>query len=130
MEKEIHEQPESLANTMRGRVNFASGEVKLGGVQAHLAEIKRCRRLILIACGTSYHSGVAVCLCASRSPSGPPPPPPPLALDALTLELPLPNRTQLSSTGFFKSPYTYSYSATARTSVGRVRVQNTEYRRQ
>lgn len=60
MEKEIHEQPESLVNTMRGRVNLATGEVKLGGVQAHLAEIKRCRRLILIACGTSYHSGVAV----------------------------------------------------------------------
>lgn len=32
----------------------------LGGLKDHIKEIQRCRRLILIACGTSYHAGVAV----------------------------------------------------------------------
>lgn len=34
--------------------------VILGGLKDHIKEIQRCRRLILIACGTSYHAGVAV----------------------------------------------------------------------
>ncbi|CAH2274754.1 glutamine--fructose-6-phosphate aminotransferase [isomerizing] 1 isoform X2 [Pelobates cultripes] len=59
MQKEIFEQPESVVNTMRGRVNFDDLTVNLGGLKDHLKEIQRCRRLILIACGTSYHAGVA-----------------------------------------------------------------------
>ncbi|XP_062913055.1 glutamine--fructose-6-phosphate aminotransferase [isomerizing] 1-like [Mobula hypostoma] len=59
MQKEIFEQPESVLNTMRGRVNFDEYTVILGGLQDHIKEILRCRRLILIACGTSYHAGVA-----------------------------------------------------------------------
>ncbi|KAM5172511.1 glutamine--fructose-6-phosphate aminotransferase [isomerizing] 1 isoform 1-T1 [Mantella aurantiaca] len=59
MQKEIFEQPESVVNTMRGRVNFDDMTVNLGGLKDHLKEIQRCRRLILIACGTSYHAGVA-----------------------------------------------------------------------
>ncbi|XP_063304712.1 glutamine--fructose-6-phosphate aminotransferase [isomerizing] 1 isoform X1 [Pelobates fuscus] len=59
MQKEIFEQPESVVNTMRGRVNFDDLTVTLGGLKDHLKEIQRCRRLILIACGTSYHAGVA-----------------------------------------------------------------------
>lgn len=59
MQKEIFEQPESVVNTMRGRVNFATRKVVLGGVKDYVHEIRRCRRLILIACGTSYHSAVA-----------------------------------------------------------------------
>ncbi|KAJ3604221.1 hypothetical protein NHX12_028962 [Muraenolepis orangiensis] len=59
MQKEIFEQPESVFNTMRGRVNFADNTVTLGGLKDHIKEIQRCRRLILIACGTSYHAGVA-----------------------------------------------------------------------
>ncbi|XP_056427391.1 glutamine--fructose-6-phosphate aminotransferase [isomerizing] 1 isoform X2 [Hyla sarda] len=59
MQKEIFEQPESVVNTMRGRVNFDDLTVILGGLKDHLKEIQRCRRLILIACGTSYHAGVA-----------------------------------------------------------------------
>uniref|UniRef100_A0A4W3HG99 glutamine--fructose-6-phosphate transaminase (isomerizing) n=1 Tax=Callorhinchus milii TaxID=7868 RepID=A0A4W3HG99_CALMI len=66
MQKEIFEQPESVFNTMRGRVNFQSNRdylefelVLLGGLKDHLKEIKRCRRLILIGCGTSYHAGMA-----------------------------------------------------------------------
>ncbi|KAJ2946305.1 hypothetical protein O0L34_g12341 [Tuta absoluta] len=59
MQKEIFEQPESIVNTMRGRLNFADGAVILGGIKDYIPEIKRCRRLMLIGCGTSYHSAVA-----------------------------------------------------------------------
>ncbi|XP_059681230.1 glutamine--fructose-6-phosphate aminotransferase [isomerizing] 2 isoform X1 [Gavia stellata] len=59
MQKEIFEQPESVVNTMRGRVNFESSTVLLGGLKDHLKEIRRCRRLIIIGCGTSYHAAVA-----------------------------------------------------------------------
>uniref|UniRef100_A0A2K6FII1 glutamine--fructose-6-phosphate transaminase (isomerizing) n=1 Tax=Propithecus coquereli TaxID=379532 RepID=A0A2K6FII1_PROCO len=59
MQKEIFEQPESVFNTMRGRVNFESNTVLLGGLKDHLKEIRRCRRLIVIGCGTSYHAAVA-----------------------------------------------------------------------
>ncbi|XP_050511347.1 glutamine--fructose-6-phosphate aminotransferase [isomerizing] 2 isoform X5 [Diabrotica virgifera virgifera] len=59
MQKEIFEQPESVINTMRGRVNFENGTVTLGGIKDYIPEVKRCRRLMLIGCGTSYHSAIA-----------------------------------------------------------------------
>ncbi|KAK3713992.1 hypothetical protein QZH41_018778 [Actinostola sp. cb2023] len=59
MQKEIFEQPESVVNTMRGRVNFEENSVLLGGLKTHMSTIRRCRRVILIACGTSFHSAVA-----------------------------------------------------------------------
>ncbi|XP_059488998.1 glutamine--fructose-6-phosphate aminotransferase [isomerizing] 2-like isoform X3 [Neocloeon triangulifer] len=59
MQKEIFEQPESVVNTMRGRMNFEGQSIILGGIKDYIPEIKRCRRLMLIACGTSYHSAVA-----------------------------------------------------------------------
>lgn len=59
MQKEIFEQPESVVNTMRGRVNFEENTVTLGGIKEFMSEIKRCRRLLFIACGTSYHSAIA-----------------------------------------------------------------------
>ncbi|XP_018571073.1 glutamine--fructose-6-phosphate aminotransferase [isomerizing] 2 isoform X2 [Anoplophora glabripennis] len=59
MQKEIFEQPDSVINTMRGRVNFETGNVVLGGIKDYIPEIKRCRRLMLIGCGTSYHSAIA-----------------------------------------------------------------------
>lgn len=59
MQKEIFEQPESVVNTMRGRVNFQSQTVILGGIKDYIPEIRRCRRLMLIGCGTSYHSAIA-----------------------------------------------------------------------
>lgn len=60
MQKEIYEQPESVVNTMRGRVNFDTRKVTLGGLKAYLATIRRCRRIVFIACGTSFHSCLAV----------------------------------------------------------------------
>ncbi|XP_014285481.1 glutamine--fructose-6-phosphate aminotransferase [isomerizing] 2 isoform X2 [Halyomorpha halys] len=59
MQKEIFEQPESVVNTMRGRVNFETKNVILGGIKEYIPEIRRCRRLMLIGCGTSYHSAIA-----------------------------------------------------------------------
>uniref|UniRef100_A0A8C9YH30 Glutamine--fructose-6-phosphate aminotransferase [isomerizing] 1 n=1 Tax=Sander lucioperca TaxID=283035 RepID=A0A8C9YH30_SANLU len=59
MQKEIFEQPESVVNTMRGRICFDTNTVLLGGLKDHLKEIKRCRRLIVIGCGTSFHAAVA-----------------------------------------------------------------------
>merc|ERR1712117_471942 len=59
MQKEIFEQPESVVNTMRGRINFEEENVTLGGIKDYVGEIKRCRRLLLIGCGTSYHSAIA-----------------------------------------------------------------------
>ncbi|XP_017848753.1 glutamine--fructose-6-phosphate aminotransferase [isomerizing] 2 isoform X4 [Drosophila busckii] len=59
MQKEIFEQPDSVVNTMRGRVRFDGQSIVLGGIKDYIPEIKRCRRLMLIGCGTSYHSAVA-----------------------------------------------------------------------
>ncbi|KAG0272751.1 glutamine--fructose-6-phosphate transaminase (isomerizing) [Linnemannia exigua] len=57
--EEIYEQPESVVNTMRGRVNFDTHKVTLGGLKTYLPTIRRCRRIVFIACGTSYHSALA-----------------------------------------------------------------------
>ncbi|CAK5013810.1 unnamed protein product [Meloidogyne enterolobii] len=59
MQKEIFEQPESVVNTMRGRVLHESGSIVLGGIKTFMNDIRRCRRLIMIACGTSYNSALA-----------------------------------------------------------------------
>jgi len=59
MQKEIYEQPESVVNTMRGRVNFDTHKVTLGGLKSYLPTIRRCRRIVFVACGTSYHSCLA-----------------------------------------------------------------------
>ncbi|KAJ3284000.1 glutamine--fructose-6-phosphate transaminase (isomerizing) [Borealophlyctis nickersoniae] len=59
MLKEIFEQPESVVNTMRGRINFDDHTVTLGGLRSHIANIRRSRRIIFCACGTSFHSCVA-----------------------------------------------------------------------
>jgi len=59
MQKEIYEQPDSVINTMRGRINFDNHKVTLGGLKVYLPTIRRCRRLVFLACGTSYHSCVA-----------------------------------------------------------------------
>lgn len=60
MQKEIFEQPESVINAMRGRLDTQGKKVILGGLRQYTNTIRRCRRLIFIACGTSYHSCMAV----------------------------------------------------------------------
>jgi len=59
MLKEIFEQAETVVNTMRGRVNFEKNQIKLGGIENFVPDIRNSRRIIFIACGTSYHSAVA-----------------------------------------------------------------------
>jgi len=59
MLKEIFEQPDTVVNTMRGRVNFEKNKIKLGGIENFVQDIRNSRRIIFIACGTSYHSAVA-----------------------------------------------------------------------
>src|SRR5258706_8367056 len=59
MQKGIHEQPESVVNTMHRRINFDSNKVTLGGLRAYLPIIRRGRHIVFIACGTSYHSCLA-----------------------------------------------------------------------
>ncbi|CAN6997927.1 hypothetical protein Bca4012_004742 [Brassica carinata] len=64
MQKEIHEQPESLTTTMRGRLIRGGGSRKpktvlLGGLKDHLKTIRRSRRIVFIGCGTSYNAALA-----------------------------------------------------------------------
>ncbi|KAE8126188.1 hypothetical protein FH972_020929 [Carpinus fangiana] len=63
MQKEIHEQPESLKTTMRGRlIRGGSSKAKtvlLGGLKDHLKTIRRSRRIVFIGCGTSYNAALA-----------------------------------------------------------------------
>jgi glucosamine--fructose-6-phosphate aminotransferase (isomerizing) len=70
MQKEIYEQPESVVNTMRGRINFDDHTVSLSGLKNHLQTIHRCRRVVFIACGTSFHSCLAVSLYNLHLDSG------------------------------------------------------------
>ncbi|MGD1045823.1 MAG: glutamine--fructose-6-phosphate transaminase (isomerizing) [Bacteroidota bacterium] len=58
MLKEIHEQSESIRNAMRGRLLEEEGNVKLGGLDAVFGRIVRAPRLILAACGTSWHAAL------------------------------------------------------------------------
>ncbi|KAF2405505.1 glucosamine-fructose-6-phosphate aminotransferase [Trichodelitschia bisporula] len=60
MQKEIFEQPESVINAMRGRLDVENKRVTLGGLRQYISTIRRCRRIIFIACGTSFHSCMAV----------------------------------------------------------------------
>jgi len=60
MLKEIFEQPESVVNTMRGRVDFKNRSIRLGGVMDYVDVIRRARRLVFVACGTSFNAALAV----------------------------------------------------------------------
>ena len=56
MAKEIFEQPESLRNCMRGRIDLDEDRVVLGGLSAVARELIRSKRIILTACGTAWHA--------------------------------------------------------------------------
>lgn len=58
MLKEIHEQPNSVADTMRGRVNPQSKTITLGGIADVMPRLVEAKRIIVVACGTSYHAGL------------------------------------------------------------------------
>lgn len=58
MLKEIYQQPSSVSDCMRGRVNAQDGWLRLGGLEEHKDRLKQARRLIIIGCGTSWHAGL------------------------------------------------------------------------
>jgi glucosamine--fructose-6-phosphate aminotransferase (isomerizing) len=58
MLKEIMEQPRSIADSMRGRFNIETGEVTLGGLASVKDKLRDARRLLIVACGTSWHAGL------------------------------------------------------------------------
>lgn len=58
MHKEIFEQPISIADCMRGRLNAKSGELVLGGIRNYAKALENAERIIIIACGTSWHAGL------------------------------------------------------------------------
>ncbi len=58
MLKEIHEQPQSLRNVMRGRIEGNNGSVRLGGLKVYEKELARAKRIVIVACGTSWHAGL------------------------------------------------------------------------
>ena len=58
MLKEIFEQPRSIMDCMRGRLNIKNGTVTLGGIKDYENKIVNAKRLIIVACGTSWHAGI------------------------------------------------------------------------
>jgi len=58
MLKEIHEQPETIRNAMRGRLLQEEGTAKLGGLRDVIDKLRNARRIIISACGTSWHAGL------------------------------------------------------------------------
>ncbi len=58
MLKEIYEQPQSIKNSMRGRIDVNKGIVSLGGIRDYEQKIMNANRIIIVACGTSWHAGL------------------------------------------------------------------------
>ena len=58
MMKEIHEQPQVIMDTLRGRFNYESGEADLPDLAMTNEELLNARRIWIVACGTSWHSGL------------------------------------------------------------------------
>ncbi|MDD3108830.1 MAG: glutamine--fructose-6-phosphate transaminase (isomerizing), partial [Alistipes sp.] len=58
MLKEIHEQPDTLIDCIRGRINVEGTEVILSGVLDHREQFLQARRIIIVACGTSWHAAL------------------------------------------------------------------------
>lgn len=58
MLKEIHEQPRSIKDSMRGRLNAMEGYIKLGGIKEYEQKLIHANRIIIVACGTSWHAGL------------------------------------------------------------------------
>lgn len=58
MLKEIFEQPDTIFDCLRGRLDAAAGTITMAGVQNHLEQLKNANRIIIIACGTSWHAAL------------------------------------------------------------------------
>jgi len=58
MLKEIFEQPQTLKDAIRGRLNFVDGTARLQGLNLQYAQLQHINRIIFLACGTSWHAGL------------------------------------------------------------------------
>lgn len=58
MLKEIHEQPQTIFDCLRGRLDLQKGDIVMAGVQQHIDQLIHANRIIIIACGTSWHAGL------------------------------------------------------------------------
>ncbi len=58
MLKEIHDQPDSLADCLRGRIDLENQNIIMAGVENHLSTFLQAKRIIIVACGTSWHAGL------------------------------------------------------------------------
>ena len=58
MLKEIYEQPRSIADSMRGRIDARRGRIKLGGLAEYEQRVINAKRILIAACGTSWHAGL------------------------------------------------------------------------
>ena len=58
MIKEIFEQPKSITDTIRGRLNINNASIKMQGIQSYSEKIVKADRIIIVACGTSWHAGL------------------------------------------------------------------------
>jgi len=58
MLKEIYSQPESLANAFRGRLDLNQGTAHLGGLEMSIEDMRSIDRIVITACGTSWHAGL------------------------------------------------------------------------
>ncbi len=58
MLKEIYEQPNSILDSIRGRMSLQRSEIKMSGIDEHWDRWKNAQRILIIACGTSWHAGL------------------------------------------------------------------------
>lgn len=58
MLKEIYEQPKTIADSFRGRLSPKTGLIKLGGIIDYETKLANAKRIIIVACGTSWHAGL------------------------------------------------------------------------
>src|SRR5450432_919733 len=58
MLKEIFEQPDTIYDCLRGRLDAIAGTITMSGVQNYIEQLKNAPRIIIIACGTSWHAGL------------------------------------------------------------------------
>src|SRR6187431_1762725 len=58
MLKEIFEQPQTIYDCLRGRLDAEAGTVTMSGIQKYAEQIMNARRIVMIACGTSWHAGL------------------------------------------------------------------------
>ncbi len=58
MIKEINEQPQTIYDCLRGRLDVENGTITMAGVQNNIEQLKNAQRIVMIACGTSWHAGL------------------------------------------------------------------------